>query len=87
MSKSSIFYACILISVLALFPVESGPNTETWIGNSMQYIGNKTLKQLTLPGTHDSGTYWLSDVPLPGDGSNIAEAATIVAESLFVPTY
>lgn len=44
----------------------SNSSFATWIGNSIEILGPLTLKQITLPGTHDAGTYWLTDVPLPG---------------------
>lgn len=46
-----------------------GLSPATWIGDSLSIIGGLTLKNLTLPGTHDSGTYFLTDTPMPGDKS------------------
>lgn len=34
---------------------------ENWMGDSISQIGDKSLKQLTLPGSHDSGAYNLTD--------------------------
>lgn len=52
-----------------------------WIGQSLGVIGNLTLKQITLPGTHDSGTYYLTDVPMPGDQSNFWEEVYKLADA------
>jgi hypothetical protein len=34
---------------------------ENWMGESISKIGDKSLKQLTLPGSHDSGAYNLTN--------------------------
>ena len=33
----------------------SGLSPESWMGDSVTVIGSRTLLELTLPGTHDSG--------------------------------
>jgi len=38
---------------------------ETWMEAAYNRIGDKTLAQLCLPGTHDSGTYELFDIIAP----------------------
>lgn len=48
-------------------------NPRSWIGDSLQILSTKTLKSLTLPGTHDSGSYFLTDVPMEGDQSEFVE--------------
>jgi hypothetical protein len=62
----SAFYLFVSGIAYALSP-------ETWIGDSLSFIGTKTLKDITLPGTHDSGTYYLTDKPMPGDQSPLWE--------------
>lgn len=52
-----------------------------WVGQSLGVIGNLTLKQITLPGTHDSGTYYLTAVPMPGDQSNFWEEVYKLADA------
>jgi hypothetical protein len=54
----------------------------TWIGDSLGTIGNLTLKELTLTGTHDSGTYYLTDKPMPGDQSALWEDLYKLADAL-----
>lgn len=53
--------------------VAAAINPETWIGDSLGIIGNLTLKNITLPGTHDSGTYYLGDAQMLGDESLLWE--------------
>jgi len=67
-----------------LFSVQiaSSLSTETWIGDSLGVIGNLTLKNLTLPGTHDSGAYYLTDVPMPGAQASIVQALSQLAQIL-----
>lgn len=48
-------------------------NPSSWIGDSMSVLHNKTLKSITLPGSHDSGSYYLTDRPMPGDQSKLIE--------------
>ena len=57
----------------------------TWIGDSMSIIGEKTLKEITLPGTHDSGAYYLTEIQMPGDTPEIYEAFYTVAKALDKP--
>lgn len=64
-----------------MFCVSESVDPANWIGQSLGVIGNLNLKQLTLPGTHDSGTYYLTDVPMPGDQSNFWEEVFILAEA------
>jgi len=61
-------------------------NPSTWISDSLSVLSGKTLKEITLPGTHDSGSYKLTWLPMPGAESAKLEAAAKVAEELFVPT-
>ena len=48
----------------------------------MSIIGGNTLKSITLPGTHDSGTYYLTETPMPGDTSGLYEVIYEVAAEL-----
>ncbi|CAG9317684.1 unnamed protein product [Blepharisma stoltei] len=57
-----------------------------WIENSLPYIENKTLKEITLPGTHDSASYFLTSHPLIGESSPWLEEASEVAEFMYKPT-
>lgn len=56
-----------------------------WIGDSLDVLGSKTLKDITLPGTHDSGTYYLTNALMPDAASELDEALLILAELLDRP--
>jgi hypothetical protein len=45
----------------------------TWMGDSLSIIGDRTLKDLTLPGTHDSAAFFLTEIPLKGEISPLWE--------------
>lgn len=62
------------VSKKSLFtPNQPHLNPSSWMGDSMSILHDKTLKSITLPGTHDSGSYYLSDRPMPGDQSKFIE--------------
>lgn len=69
-------------NILFAVQLASSLTPQTWIGDSLGTIGNLTLKNITLPGTHDSGTYYLTDIPMPGDQPLIWEALFKLAELL-----
>lgn len=73
-----------MLLFLASFQLAFSISPATWISDSLAYIGDKSLKNLTLPGTHDSGTYYLTDVPMPGDTSGLNEFLFKVAVDLDV---
>ena len=60
----------------------SSLNPQSWIGDSLAVIGSKTLKEVTLPGTHDSGTYYLTDIAQQGDSPEFWDAIYTVADKL-----
>ena len=55
---------------LTIYEVRS-LNTATWIGDSLGVIGEKTLQQITLPGTHDSHSYNQTNLGVPYCGNTI----------------
>ena len=59
-------------------------NTASWIGDSLGVIGEKTLQQITLPGTHDSDSYNLTNLAVPYCESTIA-LFTPLAQALNQP--
>jgi hypothetical protein len=61
------------------------PDPAFWIGQSLDTIGTLTLKNLTMPGTHDSGAYYLTSAIIPGDASGVVETAIHVSEDLGIP--
>eukprot|EP01006_Ploeotia_vitrea_P058068 TRINITY_DN68733_c0_g1_i1.p1 TRINITY_DN68733_c0_g1~~TRINITY_DN68733_c0_g1_i1.p1 ORF type:complete len:479 (+),score=21.77 TRINITY_DN68733_c0_g1_i1:25-1461(+) len=61
---ASFYLSCILI----LCAVHADEFTANWMGHLLPVIGNQTLLDLSLPGTHDSMTYDLSD--WIADGTN-----------------
>ena len=61
-------------------------NHSTWIGDSMSVIGDKTLKEITLPGTHDSGAFNLTaSIIVPGEATELAAKLIEIAEFLDIP--
>ena len=42
-------------------------NYKTWMKDNFETLKNKRLYQITLPGTHNTGTYSMSDMVSPGD--------------------
>lgn len=67
---------------ILILPLVLSLNPATWIGDNLSIIGDKTLKNLTIPGTHDSGTYWLTTAPMPGDQSALWEDLYELADIL-----
>ncbi|CAG9315127.1 unnamed protein product [Blepharisma stoltei] len=57
-------------------------NPASWMSDSLEFIGQKTLKEITLPGTHDSGAYWLGDVWMPDAGSDWPNEAAAVGQKI-----
>lgn len=55
------------------------------MGDSLSVIGSKTLKQLTLPGTHDSGAYYLTNALMPGEKNANVDVATVLSIELGIP--
>lgn len=58
---------------------------ENWMGNSLGKIGDKSLKQITLSGTHDSGAYNLTDALMPDAESDTIEDLVWLSEHLMSP--
>lgn len=73
-----------LVAVLC-FGAFAKPDLSDWIGQSLHLIGDRTLKNMTMPGTHDSGAYYLSNKVIPGDASGMVEAAIYISEDLGIP--
>jgi hypothetical protein len=51
-----------------------------WMGNTMSVLGNLALLDLSLPGTHDTMTYDLSDIVSDGGIDDHDELAKILHE-------
>ncbi|KAK8791077.1 hypothetical protein WA158_005708 [Blastocystis sp. Blastoise] len=51
-----------IISILIFFCISPifGDEYESWMEDNYDFIFNRTLFEITLPGTHDSGAYWFS---------------------------
>ena len=80
---------CLLIMITGLFFMNSTASaaedvnytTSDWIGQVYQDRGDTTLRQMVIPGTHDSGTYSItSDSDLAPDGSWIYNLAKVEAQ-------
>jgi len=61
-----------------------GPSC-AWMGELHAELESRTLFELTLPGTHNCGSYLLSEELMPGDWGEKSEAALKVAEFLHIP--
>jgi hypothetical protein len=55
--------------------------SHNWMETIWADIGNRTLAQVTLPGTHDSGAYNLTAMLEPGDSGDPVRVPTPVATS------
>ena len=71
--------------VVAFLAAASALSPATWVGDSMSVLGSKTLKEVLLTGTHDSGTFYLTTSIMDGSASPQLEAFLQVAETLNVP--
>lgn len=71
--------------VVAFLAAASALTPATWIGDSMSVLGSKTLKEVLLTGTHDSGTYYLTNSLMVGAADPQLEELIKVAEKLNVP--
>ena len=65
-------------------------NTQTldlsnWMQQKSNNLWNKTLLELTLPGTHDSGAYNLSHNIMPGSEPHFEDVIIDVAQELGLP--
>ena len=58
--------AVVAATALAL---ASGVSAAPWMASSFELLSNRTLRQITLPGTHDSGAYSLTTDLQPGDSA------------------
>ena len=61
-------------------------NHSTWISDSLNVIGDKTLKEITLPGTHDSGAFNLTAGVVPDEASDLITELIKISEEIDVPT-
>ena len=76
-----------MVSTVVLFAASiAACAAAPWMGASFEDISNRTLRQVTLPGTHDSGAYNLTTVLQPGDSAGpLFDALIEAAEKLGVP--
>lgn len=63
----------------------SDTSYSNWMGDNISKLGNKSLLDITIPGTHDSGAFNLTDRLMPGDQPDNIEQLIWVAEHLFKP--
>jgi len=81
-----IVFLCIVflaISSFALPQTSRVPTNANWMERAIPIIGNLTLQQITLPGTHDSGSYYLTDEMI--DSPEYLEEIIKVADELQLP--
>lgn len=48
-------YFSLLLLLLLLNNVKSDNNYERWMEDNKEFIANKTIYNIVLPGTHDTG--------------------------------
>ncbi len=56
----------------------------SWMSDNYEVLKTKPLSQITLPGTHDTGTYDLTNIPAKGDESPLIEFLEEHAPSPFL---
>lgn len=54
----------------------------TWMRDSLHIIGHKTLQELVLPGTHDSGAYSFTNQIMPGSVSGAVHKIISIGSGL-----
>jgi hypothetical protein len=78
-----------LIGVQGLFlrPSSRDPPAlyESWIGDNLAQLGGRGLDQITLPGTHDSAAYNLTERYMQDAVSDLLEELIWVAKHLYIP--
>lgn len=72
----------LLTSLCAVFairaPVKLGLDPKEWMKQGIDKIGPKTLQNITLPGTHNSGTIDLTEFPIEGQAETLWPAIDVV---------
>eukprot|EP01097_Dermamoeba_algensis_P010622 TRINITY_DN7920_c0_g1_i1.p1 TRINITY_DN7920_c0_g1~~TRINITY_DN7920_c0_g1_i1.p1 ORF type:complete len:384 (-),score=70.00 TRINITY_DN7920_c0_g1_i1:131-1282(-) len=61
------------------------PKLSNWMERNWKNVKDKTLMDLTLPGTHDSGAFYLTPSLMPGYTEAFLEDLIKVAEKIGVP--
>mmetsp|Transcript_13756 Transcript_13756/g.25949 ORF Transcript_13756/g.25949 Transcript_13756/m.25949 type:complete len:330 (+) Transcript_13756:36-1025(+) len=75
-----------MLSLVLLLPLaQAYLKPESWIGDLLPTIGHLSVFNLTLPGTHDSGAFWLSREIMPGSSSDLMEACGRAAVANHIP--
>lgn len=78
------FAVCIgILAKLRIHVVAADPSD--WMRDQSRCIGHKSLLEITLPGTHDSGAYELTADLVPGYTSDNIEAIIYAAEAKGIP--
>ena len=68
-----------------VFSVVAALTPATWVGDSLSVIGDRTLQQVLLTGSHDSGSFYLTTDLMVGAAEPAMEALIELAEKLNVP--
>lgn len=66
-----------LASQAFVLPGGSNLDVANWMGDKQQYLGNRRLNQIALPGTHDSGVYSLNENSWDGIDNGFADFLNI----------
>jgi len=64
--------------LLAIIPLFSALDPKKWIADGIDKVGPKSLQNITLPGTQNSGTYDLTEVQVPGQALELWPAIDVV---------
>jgi hypothetical protein len=78
----SIIFVKGMWRVGTIIAIVFGIRTENWVGELLGVIGELTLKEVTLPGTHNSGAFALTTVRMDGDAPEDLESVFEVVEEL-----
>lgn len=76
------YLLCFMIYMLSY---SFGYKYERWMEESRSALSEKTLFDIMLPGTHDSGTYSLGDNICPGGGGGKTNEILKVTNALLMP--
>lgn len=77
-------FAFVLTTILLVLNIQS-LDLSNWMKIKSPSISNKTLKEMTIFGTHDSGAYNLSKIQMPGDENEWLEIMIYAGEAIGLP--
>eukprot|EP01084_Bolivina_argentea_P143808 252474_1 len=81
---SVIIFATLILYILQSIKSQTLPLSD-WMKIKSNAIWNKSLSELTIPGTHDSGAYNLTNYIMPGSEPHFEDVIIEVADELGLP--